>query len=103
MRRIQHFFLTTLVLLCSALTSWAQPIASGGLQYEIISLPNNYVSVTKCLTTTGALTIPSTVVLYGTTYTVTQIGSDAFSGCSGLTEVTIGNSVTSIGSSAFNG
>ena len=34
---------------------------------------------------------------------VTSIGNYAFSGCSGLTAVTIGNSVTSIGSEAFYG
>ena len=33
----------------------------------------------------------------------TSIGSYAFSGCSGLTSITIGNSVTSIGYSAFEG
>ena len=34
---------------------------------------------------------------------VTSIGTSAFSGCSGLTSVTIGNSVTSIGYQAFYG
>ena len=34
---------------------------------------------------------------------VTSIGSDAFSGCSGLTSLSIGNSVTSIGDYAFSG
>ena len=34
---------------------------------------------------------------------VTSIGDSAFTGCSGLTSVTIGNSVTSIGDYAFSG
>ena len=34
---------------------------------------------------------------------MTNIGSSAFYGCSGLTSVTIPNSVTSIGDYAFNG
>ncbi len=103
MKKIKHFLLTTLAVLCSALTSWAQQFSFGDLQYEPTSVVYNYVSVIKCFRTTGALTIPSTVVLYGTTYTVNSIGSSAFENCSGLTEVTIPESVTSIGSSAFSG
>ena len=51
----------------------------------------------------GSLTIPETVSYKGKTYHVTKIGFRAFKGCTGLTSVTIPNSVTEIGSSAFDG
>ncbi len=51
----------------------------------------------------GIVEIPATVTHEGETYTVTKIGDNAFSGCSGLTSVTIPNSMTSIGESAFSG
>ena len=50
---------------------------------------------------TGDLTIPESVTYGGISYPVTSIGAYAFSGCYGLTSVTIGNSVTSIGGWAF--
>ena len=49
----------------------------------------------------GSVNIPATVVYSGKTYDVTSIGQSAFYGCSGLTSVTIPNSVTSIGYEAF--
>ncbi len=51
----------------------------------------------------GNLVIPS-IVSDGTgEYTVTTIGRNAFSDCTGLTKVTIGDSVTEIGIGAFEG
>lgn len=56
-----------------------------------------YLDPTIPKSTSGAITIPST--LGG--YPVTRIRIWAFLGCSSLTSVTIPNSVTSIGDSAF--
>ena len=76
-----------------------------GLKYTITDEANHYVSVGKGSTAPiGELEIPSTVTYpdeNGVTYTVTSIGREAFFKCSGLTSVTIPNSVTIICDYAF--
>ncbi len=51
----------------------------------------------------GNVVIPKSVKYNGKTYPVTSINYSAFSGCSGLTSVTIPNGVTSILDAAFSG
>ena len=63
---------------------------------EVTKNPNKY-------NYSGDVVIPPSVTYNGEPYSVTSIGGSAFSGCSGLTSVTIPNSVTSIGDFAFKG
>ena len=76
-----------------------------GIYYKIKS--DNTVEVTykdeNYNSYNGVVNIPVTVTYGGTTYGVTAIGNNAFLGCTGLTKVTIPNTVTSIGYNAFSG
>ena len=49
----------------------------------------------------GKVVIPESVEFKGISHSVTRIGNEAFYNCSGLTSVTIPNSVESIGDGAF--
>ena len=76
-----------------------------GLWYEIITKGKEatVIKYKSNVKYSGNIVIPETVEYEGVTCSVTSIGDYAFSGCYGLTSVTIGNSVTSIGAWAFLG
>ena len=77
---------------------------TGGLAYCVLTddADSRTVSVTGATDTpTGVLTIPDSVVYDGDVFSVTALSGGAFKDCTGLTGVTMGNSITYINGSAF--
>ena len=101
---MKHPYLKTILLcfcLLASINAFAEAIEINGIYYnldfnqktaEVTNNPNKY---------SGTVNIPETVTYNDVIYSVTSIGYQAFYKCSGLTSVTIGNSVTSIGNQAF--
>ena len=94
---------TLLLALVATSALWAEDFEVDGIYYNILSDKTNEVEVTYCGSNyydydeySGSVTIPEIVTYNGTTYSVTSIGDYAFSSCTGLTSITIPNSVTSI-------
>ena len=90
--------LLLLAMLIVGLNASAYDFESGGIYYNILSADSLTCEVTSGTSKySGSVVIPETVSNQGKTYKVTTIGNKAFYECSGLTSVTIPNSVTSIG------
>ncbi len=110
LNKFSRAILAIAIMLCVALPTLAHDFEVGGIYYNYIDQTAKTVAVTYRGSEyydysneyTGSVTIPSSVTYSGTTYSVTEIGSNAFYNCTGLTSVTIGNSVTSIGRYAFS-
>ncbi len=87
-------------------TTKTDPVASGGLGLIFGKLSDTYCEVVG--TTEGGaglkeITVPATVESNGTTYTVVQIGREAFKGNTILEKIELPNTLLSIGSHAFKG
>ena len=100
------FFMLTVALMIS-LAGYSHDAVIDGIYYNLDS-SNKKATVTfkgdnyTSYAYSGYVNIPSTVTYGGTTYNVDCIGNYAFTSCTNLTSVTIPNSVTSIGYSAFS-
>ena len=96
--------MTTLILsMFFSISASADVVEVDGIYYNLVS-KGNVAEVTEGdKEYSGSITIPSSIKVNDAKYTVTSIGSYAFQSCSGLTSITIPNSVTSIGNLAFYG
>ena len=98
---MKKLFTLLLALIASVSTIYASGIEVDGIYY-------NFNIRTKTASVVGgyyfgSVIIPSSVDYHDTTFEVTSIGEWAFVSCSGLTSITIPNSVTEIGEYAFSG
>lgn len=111
MKHAKHWLMTAAMLLCS-LTSSAHDFVRNGIYYNLpedLDFADPVVEVTYMGTRgtdyrneyAGHVVIPPTVTYWGTTYRVTSIGKDAFSGCYALKSVTIPGTVEIIRGNAF--
>ena len=107
MKQFKKPFLLAVALLLSANFVSAYDFEVDGIYYNILFSSSKTCEVTYRNTYynsyDGDIVIPSTVMYDSKEYTVKAVGSNAFCESSGLTSITIPNSVTSIGSSAFDG
>ena len=101
--------LLSLMLLVASLASFAHDFKVDGIYYNILSNEDLTCEVTSddgssytSPAYSGNVVIPSQVLYGNKAYSVTSIRDRAFYECWGLRSVTIPNSVTSIGETAFS-
>lgn len=102
--------LLCLLILLGSITARAYDIDDNGFYYKITDADAKTLEVTyfedgegNANFYSGEITIPKCISNGGVTYTVMAIGDKAFKHCSGLTSITIPESVTAIGQGAFAG
>ena len=91
---LRALFLSLAVLL--SLPMLAVEVEIDGINYDLVAEAKQATVVSKSDKYSGEIVIPESVEHEGIAYSVTSIGERAFDWCSGLTSVTIPNSVTTI-------
>ena len=100
MKHLKHLF-TALLLLCCVGMAKAEEVTIDGIKYNVVTKAKQ-ATVIEDGNYSGDIVIPSEITYNDVIYSVTSIGSSAFSNCFWLTSITIPNSVTSIGDFAFS-
>ena len=98
---IMKKLLFLLVMILLPMMANAAAVEIDGIYYSLTLTAKTAQVTSNPQKYSGSFTIPESVTYHGVTYNVTSIENNAFYGCSGLTSVTIPNSVTSIGKAAF--
>ena len=101
---MKKLFLLLTLFLCTSM-AWAYDAEVSGIYYNL-NQSNKTAQVASyydenIFTEDGDLCIPESISVEGTIYVVTSLGYDCFEGCTGLTSITIPNSVTSLGIHCF--
>ena len=86
-----------------SLNAFAYDVEINGIYYNLIKKAKQAEVTSGDNLYTGEVTIPESIIHEGVTYPVGSIGKSACYYCSGLTSITIPNSVTTIGEDAFYG
>ena len=104
MKKLFVFLFSLILSVVFSTSALAYDVKIDGIYYNLIS-KGKTAEVTKNVKDkySGDVVIPSSITVEGQEYPVAIIGKSAFSDCSSLTSITIPNSVTSIGESAFQG
>ena len=101
MKKLFVFIFSLILSVVFSTSASAYDVKVDGIYYNLISEGKTAEVTYGEENYSGEVVIPSSITVEGQEYPVASIGESAFYFCSGLTSITIPNSVTSIGRKAF--